>query len=122
MIPEDVRRLILTSIPSVPHLEALLLLRAERNTTWGTALTARRLYISEKIAEQVLADLAEAGFIQPDSANPPGYRYAPGSTEQAEAVERLAIAYAHDLVEVTNLIHAKSAQLFADAFRFRRDS
>ncbi len=33
-IPDDLRRFILTSVPSVPYLEAILLLQRERGTAW----------------------------------------------------------------------------------------
>ena len=49
-IPEDLRRFILNSIPSVPHLEALLLLRHDPQNTWNAPVIAQRLYIDEKSA------------------------------------------------------------------------
>ncbi|WP_426207802.1 hypothetical protein [Massilia sp. TWP1-3-3] len=36
-IPADIRRFVLTSIRSVPHLEALLLLRATEAELWSDA-------------------------------------------------------------------------------------
>ena len=42
-IPEDVRRFVLTSIPSVPFLEALLLMRANPAQGWSRDTLARRL-------------------------------------------------------------------------------
>jgi hypothetical protein len=119
VIDEDVRRFILTSIPSVPHLEALLLVRREPHAEWDEGTLARRLYIGEKTAHSVLADLAEAGFVA--SIREGTVRYGPAHDGQAEIVDKVADAYAHDLIEVTNLIHGRSALLFADAFRIRRD-
>lgn len=49
-IPEDVRRFILTSIISVPYLEALLLLRNAPNQWWESATVAQRLYIVRLVA------------------------------------------------------------------------
>ncbi len=40
-IPEDLRRLILTAIPSVPYLEAMLLLRMAPERQWDTREVAQ---------------------------------------------------------------------------------
>ena len=45
-LPVDVRRFVLTSIPSVPYLEALLLLRAEPQHAWTAGDLARRLKLA----------------------------------------------------------------------------
>ena len=124
-IPEDVRRFILTSITSVPHLEALLLLRSAPQQSWDGQTVAQRLYISEKAAKELLADLCAAGFLIVTERAPSLYRYHPHSDELREMINRLADAYAKNLVEVTNLIHSKTgrkAQQFADAFKWRKDS
>lgn len=121
-LAEDIRRFIVTSIASVPHLEALLLLRAEPGTLWDATGVASRLYIPEKIAAQALRELADAGFVQAHGAS--GYRYQPLSPGQDEMVKRVADAYAHHLIEVTNLIHERPrarVQEFAEAFKFRKE-
>lgn len=120
MITEELRRFILTSIPSIPHLEALLLVRRDSTTDWDAASLARRLYIPEKTAEAVITELAAAGFVaRREGTNM--FFYQPAMPEQAAIVDQLAAVYAHDLVAVTNLIHGRSALLFADAFRIRRE-
>jgi len=125
-IPEDLRRFILTSIPSVPFLEAMLLLRADATQQWESAMLAGRLYIRERVASQLLADLCTAGIARP--CDPPAahcYRYAPGSEALRERIDRLADLYARQLVDVTHLIHSsleRQAQQFADAFRLRKDA
>jgi hypothetical protein len=124
-MPEDVRRFILTSIISVPYLEALLLLRDAPDQPWDSATVAQRLYISDKAATELLADLSAAGFITVTAREPFLYRYHPSSDELKQMINRLAEAYAKNLVEVTNVIHSKigkKAQQFADAFKWRKDS
>lgn len=124
-IPEDLRRFILTSIPSVPFLEALLLLRADPSQQWESAMLATRLYVRERVAGELLADLCTAGIARP--CDPPAahcFRYDPVSEALAERIDRLADLYARQLVDVTHLIHStveRQAQQFADAFRLRRD-
>jgi hypothetical protein len=123
-IPEDVRRFILTSIPSVPYLEALLLLCNEPAQPWDSQKVAQRLYISEKAAGELLSDLYAAGVVVVTEHKAPFYRHHPSSGELQQMINQLAEAYAKNLVEVTNLIHSKTgkkAQHFADAFKWRKD-
>ena len=61
-IPDEVRRFLLGAIPSVPHLEALLLVRAEAVEPWTAALLARRLYIDEPGAGRLLQVSLTARF------------------------------------------------------------
>ncbi|MBW8898889.1 MAG: hypothetical protein JF619_12430 [Massilia sp.] len=124
-MPEDLRRFVLTCIPSVPFLEALLLMRADPAQAWRRDTLARRLYVREKTAEGLLADLCTAGIaVQCDDAGAGGYRYGPADAGLRERIDRLADMYATHLVEVTHLIHSsldRKAQQFADAFKWRKD-
>lgn len=125
-IPEDLRRFVLTSIPSVPFLEALLLLRANPAQQWDCDMLASRLYVRERTAHGLLEDLCRAGMVAPCSDTPhPAYRYHPNSGQLRERIDALADLYAKQLVEVTLLIHStldRKAQQFADAFKLRKDS
>ena len=125
-IPEDLRRFVLTSIPSVPFLEALLLLRANPAQAWDSDMLASRLYVRERTAHGLLEDLCRAGVVAPGAETPrPGYRYRPASEQLRERIDALADLYAKQLVEVTLLIHStldRKAQQFADAFKLRKDS
>lgn len=130
-IPEDLRRFVLTSIPSVPFLEALLLMRADPDEPWSRDKLARRLYVRDKVAEGLLAELCRSGMAAPW---PPGasagsdaedYCYLPRDEALRERIDGLADFYASHLVEVTHLIHSsldRKAQQFADAFKWRKDS
>jgi hypothetical protein len=123
-VPEDLRRFVLTSIPSVPFLEALLLMRADPDHAWRRDTLARRLYVREKTAEDLLAELCTARIAVP-CPDGGAYRYAPADAGLRELIDRLADAYASHLVEVTHLIHSsldRKAQQFADAFKWRKDS
>ncbi len=126
-IPDDIRRFVLTSIPSVPHLEALLLLRAAESDAWNAAKVAERLYIGEKIAQSLLRDLCRAGMTVPHGAQQDllSYRYQPASPAMRTMIDRLANLYASRLLDVTHLIHStldRKGQLFADAFKWRKDT
>lgn len=120
-LPPDVRRFILTSVPSVPFLEALLLLRSAPQDPWRAARLAARLYIPERQGGELLRQLAEAGLVT--EPEPGSYTYA-ARPELSTLIDEVAHAYAANLVAVTDLIHSrvdKRAQQFADAFRLRKD-
>jgi hypothetical protein len=125
-IPEDIRRFVLTSVSSIPFLEALLLLRAHPAQQWHTDTLARRLYIRDKVAQALLDDLCTAGMAAPCEAPATDcYRYQPSSDELRARIDQLAELYSTHLVEVTMLIHStldRKAQQFADAFKWRKDS
>lgn len=123
-IPDDVRRFILTSVPSVPHLEAILLLRAEVAPPWDSRRLARRLYLSEKTAESLLNDLCAAGALTIADQETRLYSYHPNSKDLRQIIDRVAAVYAKHIVDITHLIHSttgKKAQQFADAFKLRED-
>lgn len=121
-MPEHVRRFIVEMIDSVVELEALLLLRANRDRTWSDEEAGARLYVSVTVAAYVLNELARRGLLGLDDER---YRYAPSTPALDTVVADLASTYATDLITVTRLIHSKpgpSVRQFADAFRVRKDT
>ncbi len=125
-IPEDIRRFVLTSIPSVPFLEALLLMRADPAQAWRRDALARRLYVREKTADGLLAELCMAGMaVRCAAPDADSYRYQPAEDGLRERIDRLADLYATHLVDVTLIIHSsldRKAQQFADAFKWRKET
>jgi IclR helix-turn-helix domain. len=122
-LPDDLRRFILTSVPSVPFLEALLLLRGRPDHAWSVAEVARALYVPEATAAGVVQALRDVGLVEPDAADAQLLHYGPRDAALAAMVDRLAEAYRVDLIGVTKLIHdrvQKNATRFADAFRLRK--
>ena len=122
-ISEDLRRFILTSVASVPHLEAVLLLRGKLDHPWSSTEVARRLYMPEKAADDLLVDLQGSGILGRDEATA-CYCFQPATPELRDMIEQLAAAYSSNLIAVTDLIHAKSgrkARIFADAFKWRKE-
>lgn len=120
----DLRRFILTRIPSVPHLEATLLLHARPGQHHTAADVAARLYVPQRVAEDVLGTLCASGILRCDDAAEPRYRFEPGHATLDRLLGELAGAYAEDLVGVTQLIHdatQKNARRFAAAFKLRKD-
>ena len=119
-IPADLREFILGHIDSIAQLEALLLLRRNPTTTWNPSSLARRLYIGDGEASDLLRRLNDDGFLMVDEGS---YRFDPQCSKRRDTVDRLADAYSHHLIPITNMIHGKPRRIreFSDAFRFRRD-
>ncbi|MEO5677318.1 MAG: hypothetical protein ABIQ84_07205 [Usitatibacter sp.] len=123
-IPDDVRRFVLTSVPSVPFMEAMLVFRARRGERLTTSCIGERLYMSEEAAAGIVAQLVAARIIQPAETDPASHRFAPQSDELAEVLDHAASCYTSNLVEMTDLIHStteRKARQFAAAFRLRKD-
>lgn len=121
-VPDEVRRFILTSIPSVPYLEALLLLRAESARPWDSYRVAGRLYVSEAQALELLQAMQQAGIAS--RLEDGSFVYAPVNADLLAVIDALAQTYSQNLVGVTDLIHSridKRAHQFADAFRWKKD-
>lgn len=125
-IPDDLKRFILLGIPSIPYLEAMLLLRSETVQPWEARQVAQRLYQNEKVAQALLVELHAGGVIELVDEQARQYRYSPHSDDLRQMIDRLAEVYAKNLIDVTNLVHSsnnkKKAQTFANAFIWRKDS
>ena len=122
MISEHLKRFILTSIDSVPHLEAVLLMRYDQEIDWDAKTIAQKLYISKKRAQEILDELCAINFIKRNT--PSTYSYEPDSLELKNILDDVADIYAKNLIEVTKLIHSKTdkqAQQFGDAFKWQTE-
>jgi len=116
----EVRRFVIAKIPSVSHLEALLLLRST-GAAWSTHQLGARLYVPDMIAERLADDLQVQGLTVRLGEN---VQYMPTSERVARIVDELAASYTRSLVEVSQLIHSVTdtkARRFADAFLVRQD-
>jgi hypothetical protein len=116
----DLRRFVVAKIPTVSHLEALLLLRSTTDA-WPISQLGARLYVSDVQATQLVDDLQARGLAVHLGDNA---QYLPKSERVARVVDELAMVYGRRLVEITQLIHAvneKKARRFADAFLYRKD-
>ena len=93
-VPEDLRRFVLTSIPSVPFLEALLLMRADPEQAWTRDTLARRLYVRDKVAEGLLDELCRSGMAAPwPDTSADAYCYRPREDALRERSASLAGSY-----------------------------
>lgn len=106
-------------VPSVPYIEAVLLMRDSRQP-WQADALARRLYLGVDDAQQLLARMHTDGLAAEEAG---GLKYGPNAPELDDLWNRLAVVYAQHLIEVSTLIHTKTsgkAQILADAFVWRK--
>lgn len=123
-IPDDIRRYVIQCVPSVPYIEAVLLMREGAASSWAADLLGRRLYLTEEDTLRLLARLQADGIVISVAGSDSKYRYAPNSPDLERIWTELAVVYARNLIEVSTLIHAKpagKAQLLADAFVWRKE-
>jgi len=118
----DVVEFILDEIESVPHLEALLLIRNTRPQKWTTDALKKRLYLSGDAVEHLLGDLTRRKLLTFDPSGA-GCFYEPASPEKDNLIARVDEIYRHQVVRVSQLIHSKppaALRDFARAFRFTK--
>jgi hypothetical protein len=120
VLPAALRGFLEDHIDSIGQLEALLLLRDARGVAWDPQTTAKRLYVGEQEALDVLTHLTAHRLINRVGNR---YRFDPQSDELLRAVDLLADYYRTHLIPITNLIHAKPRRIqqFADAFKLKKD-
>ena len=121
-IPDAVRRFLLTSIPTVPHLETLLLLWREPAVHWSAGPVAARLYLGTTTAQGLLDDLVAADLVLADRDSGE-YRARREPPSFVELIDELDRVYSRRIRDVTELIHStldRKAQDFADGFSWRK--
>lgn len=124
-LSNELRRFI-NSIASIPHLETMLLLQQHPGQVWNLTSIAQRIYVSQAQAGAMMEDLCNAGICKTVSGDTGEFVYSPAFPELEKLIDQLAEYYPRNLIQVTNMIHAKSAsgqrvQMFAEAFKFLKD-
>ncbi|HEX6831939.1 MAG TPA: hypothetical protein VF132_00285 [Rudaea sp.] len=128
-IPDDLKRFLLTTSLTVPHVEAILQLRhSPPSTPWDADEMAARLYLRPELAGRLLGDLSAIGIARATNTEHecghPVFVYEP-KPGLAALLDTLERAYAENLVALSRWIHSiedRNAQTFAAAFRFRKES
>jgi hypothetical protein len=114
-IPDELRNFILEQIESVAQIEALLLIRSDTARNWRLEEIARRLYIDEAEAAEVLDGLCTANLLRRSDGI---FRLEGIPPHRRSRVEQLLTAYTGNLVSVTKLVHERAA--LAKTFENRR--
>jgi hypothetical protein len=99
----ELRSFVLT-LPSVPFLEALLLLHGAPGQVWTAEAIAQRLYLqSVARGHEIVRELAARGFC---ATTPDGQSmYRPADAALHRMTAELAREYQQRLIEITRLIH-----------------
>ena len=124
-LPDDVARFLAVTRLRIPHVETILLLRANRGENWDSTRLSARLYVSRAGARSVLRALEGLRIVVEDPMVAGSFRLAALDPELDHALTRLEYVYATNLVAITRYVHsleASGAQAFADAFDLRKDS
>ena len=122
-LPNDIERFVDRCMPSLGHLEALLLLMREPSRTFTADQVGKALYIAADVAGSQMADLAGFRFLIFD-ATAKSYRYGPADPANDVLIRELARLYQERRVSVISKIYSKpvnNVQTFADAFRLRKE-
>ncbi len=122
-IPAAVRRLVYTSIPTVLHLEVLLLLRQLAPAALTAEELAAKVGMEQGPLERAMFDLMAHGLLSATRGLPIAYRYGPRATETAGTVRQLAELYRTARLAITGLIldrEHESLRFFSDSFRLRK--
>lgn len=121
-IPENVRRFVLTSIPTVPHLETLLLLWRDPGVAWTAEQIASRLYVQPEAAQAFAEDLARADLLE-SAGDPRSFRSRQGDASLALLLGDVEAVYSRQLRAISELIHSnldRKAAKFVQAFSWRK--
>lgn len=120
---DAVRRFVLISIPTVPHLETLLLLWSSPDTDWAAEDIAKRLFVTAAQADAVAEDLCAADLLE-CGGEPKHYRCRREPPSLCALLDEVGQAYSRHLRHVTELIHSnvdRKAARFAQAFTWEKE-
>jgi DNA-binding MarR family transcriptional regulator len=120
---KEVDSFILNEIESVPHIEALLILRNRRSESFSIEQIAAQLYIPPESAQNILQDLVRRALVTSLSEEDSRYQYF-SSPEREALMQEVEITYRRELVRVANMIHSKASNAvrdFARAFRITKE-
>ena len=121
-IPDSVRRFLFTCIPSVPHLETLMLLWREQERTFTVDDIASRLYVNADVAKSLAEDLIKADLLcaADDESR---YQLNTEPPELRALLQQLDRTYSRQVRAVAELIHSnvdRKAHRFATSFYWRK--
>lgn len=122
LFSDSVRRFVLTSIPTVPHMETLLLLWQEQGNDWSADAISRRLFIAPAHAREVADGLCQADLFE-CGGDPKHYRCRRDPPSLAQLLGEVDLAYTRHLRPITALIHSnldRKAARFAQAFSWEK--
>jgi hypothetical protein len=122
-IPPEVERLIARALPSMVHIELLLLLHRTAPAAWSVQSATSELKGTAALVEGAFVDLERTGFAAAVAgARPPQWRLDASSDTNLAATMQLRDMYDRRPVTLVNALYNRPPspeQAFADAFRLR---
>jgi len=109
-------------VPSMLHLDLLLLLRRDDTRSWTADAAALALQVETRPCAVALDDIRTMQLaLREDGGDAPTYRFHPANPDLAAIVTSLVRVYERQPVTLIRAIYEMSsgAQRFADAFRLR---
>jgi hypothetical protein len=104
LVPKDIRDFVSRHLPSIDHLEALVLLHRDPTRSWSPPELAAELRISDSAAEVLLVGLASQSFLDVKISNDILFRFDPVSLELENFASRCADFYARERIAMLNLV------------------
>ena len=102
-VSDDVRIFLLDNIPTIPHLELLLILWRERRA-FAAEEIANRLYVSPAVADALAQHLCANNLVVRDEAGN-GFRLRHGDPELRHMLDRLDRIYARHVRAIAEVVH-----------------
>lgn len=122
-IPFEVTTLLRRALPSMVHIEVLLLLAKDPSTSWDAAAAALQIHSTPALTAAALADLQSAKLaIVAPGADPPAYRIDNSDELTTSAIASLREMYERRPVTLIRAVYERppsAITAFADAFRVR---
>lgn len=118
-LPPELLDLIAFCLPSMEHVEVLLLLRADPERAWTSDEVAGQLKIDRRSSARCLEELHRNALLGA-VGDPTVYRFAPRSEPLARASALLLDAYQRTPVLLVKALYQRPApglRTFSDAFR-----
>lgn len=124
VLPDAVKQFLAEDIASVERLDLLLFLYRHAKRWWAAPKLSTELEMPADAVQSHLEHLSARNLLEVQIAEAVIFCYKPGSEELSRLVEAVASTYYHHRDAVVTVLTQKqttgSAQLFADAFDFRK--
>lgn len=124
-LPQEVTTLLHRALPSMVHIELLLLLFRTGPRSWTLHELAVELRSSPDLVASALADLETSRLAEKEpGVNPPKHRFDASQAAAIQAVATLQTIYDRRPVTLIKALYRRpptAVTAFADAFRLRQD-
>jgi hypothetical protein len=96
-------------IPTVPHLEALLLIWETAPRAWAAREISARIYVADDAASTILEDLERCSVVERDGPQSLSFRYNPRN-DWDSTLSLVSQSYRRQLSRVARYIHSKGRE------------